>query len=142
MINASFFYSSHASTFVDSGTGTGWTVYPPLASGEFHAGAAVDLAIFSLHLAGIASILGAINFIVTILICVYLVCIWIIYLFCLISLNYSSSSSLSLPVLAAGITMLLTDRNFNTSFFDPSGGGDPICINICSDFLDTLKFIS
>jgi len=29
-------------------------------------------------------------------------------------------------VLAAGITMLLTDRNFNTSFFDPTGGGDPI----------------
>jgi len=24
------------------------------------------------------------------------------------------------------ITMLLTDRNFNTSFYDPSGGGDPI----------------
>jgi len=33
---------------------------------------------------------------------------------------------LSLPVLAGAITMLLTDRNFNTSFFDPSGGGDPI----------------
>jgi len=33
---------------------------------------------------------------------------------------------LSLPVLAGGITMLLTDRNFNTSFFDPAGGGDPI----------------
>jgi cytochrome c oxidase subunit 1 len=33
---------------------------------------------------------------------------------------------LSLPVLAGGITMLLTDRNFNTSFFDPGGGGDPI----------------
>jgi cytochrome c oxidase subunit 1 len=32
----------------------------------------------------------------------------------------------SLPVLAGGITMLLLDRNFNTSFFDPSGGGDPI----------------
>jgi len=29
-------------------------------------------------------------------------------------------------VLAGAITMLLTDRNFNTSFFDPSGGGDPI----------------
>ena len=22
--------------------------------------------------------------------------------------------------------MLLTDRNFNTSFFNPSGGGDPV----------------
>jgi len=32
----------------------------------------------------------------------------------------------SLPVFAGGITILLTDRNFNTSFFDPSGGGDPI----------------
>ena len=25
-----------------------------------------------------------------------------------------------------GITMLLTDRNFNTSFYDPAGGGDPV----------------
>jgi len=33
---------------------------------------------------------------------------------------------LSLPVLAGAITILLTDRNFNTSFFDPRGGGDPI----------------
>jgi len=32
----------------------------------------------------------------------------------------------AIPVLAGAITMLLTDRNFNTSFFDPSGGGDPI----------------
>jgi len=33
---------------------------------------------------------------------------------------------LSLPVLAGALTMLLTDRNFNTTFFDPCGGGDPI----------------
>ena len=33
---------------------------------------------------------------------------------------------LSLPVLAGGITLLLTDRNFNTSFYDPAGGGDPV----------------
>ena len=33
---------------------------------------------------------------------------------------------LSLPVLAGAITMLLTDRNFGTTFFDPSGGGDPV----------------
>jgi len=29
-------------------------------------------------------------------------------------------------VLAGAITMVLFDRNFNTSFFDPRGGGDPI----------------
>jgi len=33
---------------------------------------------------------------------------------------------LSLPVLGAAITMLLTDRNFNTTFFEVSGGGDPV----------------
>jgi cytochrome c oxidase subunit 1 len=33
---------------------------------------------------------------------------------------------LSLPVLAGAITMLLTDRNLNTSFFDATGGGDPV----------------
>ena len=32
----------------------------------------------------------------------------------------------TLPVLAGAITMLLTDRNFNTSFYDPAGGGDPV----------------
>ena len=33
---------------------------------------------------------------------------------------------LALPVLAGALTMLLTDRNFHTTFFEPSGGGDPI----------------
>jgi len=33
---------------------------------------------------------------------------------------------LSLPVLAGAITILLFDRNFNTSFFDPNFGGNPL----------------
>jgi cytochrome c oxidase subunit 1 len=28
--------------------------------------------------------------------------------------------------LSGGITILLLDRNFGSSFFDPSGGGNPI----------------
>lgn len=116
-----------SSSLVEAGAGTGWTVYPPLSSALSHSGPAVDLAIFSLHLAGISSILGAINFITTIC---NIRCIGITFhripLFCWAVLITAVLLLLSLPVLAGAITMLLTDRNFNTAFFDPSGGGDPI----------------
>ena len=76
---------------------------------------------------GISSILGAINIIVTIfnlrapgmtlMKMPLFVWTWLITAFLLI---------MAMPVLAGVVTMMLTDRHFGTSFFEASGGGDPL----------------
>lgn len=115
------------SIFFNTGAGSGWTIYPPLSSWLGHPNHSVDIIIFSLHLAGVSSIARSINFIST---CFFnrsvvfsldriSIFVWRVVITSFILI-------ISLPVLAGGITILLTDRNFGTTFFEVSGGGDPI----------------
>jgi len=103
----------------------GWTFYAPLST--TYGPASTDYFIFGVHLMGISSIMGSINVIVTILNMrapgmtlmkmPIFVWTWLITAFLLIAV---------MPVLAGVVTMMLTDRNFGTSFFEASGGGDPV----------------
>lgn len=104
---------------------SGWTSYPPLSlmTGKW----GEEFWILSILLLGTSSILGGINFATTILkMRMKDMNLHSMPLFCWAMLATSALILLSTPVLAGALILLSFDLIAGTSFFNPTGGGDPV----------------
>lgn len=115
------------SFFAGDGVGTGWTIYPPLSRSLGHNNSSIDFAILALHVGAVSTLAASVNFCVTSYkmrgllftpdnIPIFVLCLGVTAFLLVIAF----------PVLGGALTMLLTDRHFNTSFYDPTGHGDPL----------------
>ncbi|WP_066342897.1 cytochrome c oxidase subunit I [Geminocystis sp. NIES-3708] len=113
------------SSFLVGAPQSGWTSYPPLSlmSGKW----GEEIWIVSVLLLGTSSILGGINFATTILkMRIKDMDLHSMPLFCWAMLATSALILLSTPVLAGALILLSFDLIAGTSFFNPTGGGDPV----------------
>ena len=116
--------------FVEGGhAAAGWTSYAPLSAVPQYTGVnwGQNLWCIALFVMGIGSMMGSINYITTIinmrapgmhLFRMPLV-VWSLFITAILLL-------LALPVLTSAVAMLLFDRTLGTSWFAPSGGGEPL----------------
>ena len=108
------------------GNGTGWTLYPPLSTTLMSLSkVSMNLICYGLLLSGLSSSLTSLNILITLNIMKYSTLsnmpmyVWSIVIITSILL-------LVLPILTATLLMMLTDLHYNTVFFDPLFGGDPV----------------
>merc|ERR1711862_18112 len=110
------------------GNGIGWTMYPPLSTSLMSLSPiGLDVIICSLLLSGVSSSLTSLNFFVTLqnMRCYGMtlsnmsVYAWSVGI-------TASMLLLVLPVLTGALIMLIADLHYNTVFFDPLFGGDPV----------------
>ncbi len=119
-----------AGFFVEGGhAASGWTGYAPLSTIAEYTGVEMGQTLWavSLFVLGLSSIMGAINYITTIInmrtagmtwFRMPLV-IWALFVVAILSL-------LALPVLGSAAAMMVFDRVFETTFFNPAEGGEPL----------------
>src|SRR5205823_2397733 len=116
--------------FVEGGhAAAGWTSYAPLSAVAQYTGVnwGQNLWCISLFVMGVGSMMGSINYITTIvnmrapgmhLFRMPLV-VWSLFITAILLL-------LALPALTSAVAILLFDRTLGTSWFAPSGGGEPL----------------
>jgi cytochrome c oxidase subunit 1 len=116
--------------FVEGGhAAAGWTAYAPLSIKEEYTGVGMGQTLWALSIftLTISSLMGSVNYITTIInmrtkgmIWFRMpMTIWALFVVAILSL-------LALPILGAAAVLMIFDRVFDTAFFDPQRGGQPL----------------
>jgi cytochrome c oxidase subunit I len=119
-----------ASLFVPGGgPGTGWTAYAPLSSFAKYNGAPMGQTLWciSLFVNGLSSLTGAVNYITTVVtmrtrgmtLFRMPLPVWSLFITAILLI-------FAIPVLSAAAALIVMDLNLGTTFFKPSGGGQPL----------------
>ncbi|MGB7440242.1 MAG: cytochrome c oxidase subunit I [Coleofasciculaceae cyanobacterium] len=104
---------------------SGWTSYPPLSLVSSQVGEGIW--ILSILLIGTSSIIGSFNFVTTILkMRIPSMGLHDMPLFCWAMLAVSALAITSTSVLAGALVLLSFDLIAGTSFYNPTGGGNPV----------------
>jgi len=109
--------------------GTGWTAYAPLSSVASYNQTPLGQSLWcaALFVNGLSSITGAVNYITTVItmrapgmtMFRMPLPVWAIFLTAILLI-------LAIPVLSAAAALIVFDLNFGTTFFKPSGYGQPL----------------
>jgi cytochrome c oxidase subunit 1 len=109
--------------------GSGWTAYAPLSSVAAYNQTQIGQTLWcvSIFVNGLSSLAGAVNYITTILtmrapgmtMFRLPLPVWSLFITAILLI-------FAIPVLSAAVALIIFDLNFNTSFFRPSGGGQPL----------------
>ena len=116
--------------FVEGGhAAAGWTAYAPLSIKEEYTGVGMGQTLWALSIftLTISSLMGSVNYITTIINMRTKgmtwfrlpTTIWALFVVAILSL-------LALPILGAAGVLMIFDRVFETAFFDPQRGGQPL----------------
>jgi cytochrome c oxidase subunit I len=118
----------NASWLFGAAPNTGWFGYANLTSKQYSPGMNVDFwAMGLLQIVGVSSLAAGVNFFVTILnMRAPGMTLMRMPMFTWMSFFTQILTLLAFPVFAVALILLLFDRLLGTTFFVPSGGGDPI----------------
>jgi cytochrome c oxidase subunit 1 len=117
----------NASWFGLNAPNGGWFGYANLTTRQFSPGINIDFWTVGLQILGVASLAAAVNFFVTVInlrapgmkMMHMPMFVWMSFITQILLL-------LAFPIITVALILLMIDRTFGTSFFVPSGGGDPI----------------